>query len=300
MFTGNTKWLSEFQDEVGFGVMRDCEFSFAAKIPSDVDKRVVPCGTPEHVALAAQEEGVVGVITTEACQADVPKHLGLAISEVPVDTCNKLHETLVLIEGFQWEDFETMVHPEAIVHPTATIAEKNVVIGKGTTIGPNSVVFERSIIGEDSHIGESVVVGLDALEITSLGGKRRVLKQAGGVKIGNNVTILAKTTVVRATFGGFTELEDEAIVDVLVHIAHDCKIKKRATLVACSEISGRCVIGEDAYIGPNACLRNGITVGNNSKVTMGAVVTRDVPKDTMVSGNFAVEHSKWLNFVKEL
>jgi UDP-3-O-[3-hydroxymyristoyl] glucosamine N-acyltransferase len=280
--------------------VRDCEISYAAKVPSLLADRLVPCSALEHIEHAKTLTGISGIVTTVELAPSVPDVLGLAISDKPVNACVIVHESLCRIADFFWDTFATRIDETAQIHPTATIAPKNVVIGPGTIVGPNSVINEYTLIGSNCNIGESVVVGLDALEITSLGGPRRVMKQAGGVSIEDNVTILSKVTVVRATFGGFTKIGSETIIDTFVHVAHDCQIGKRVTLVACCEISGRCELGDDSYVGPNACLRNGISLGEKSRVNMGAVVTRDVAPNAIVSGNFAVDHGKWLNFVKGL
>ena len=43
-------------------------------------------------------------------------------------------------------------------------------------------------------------------------------------------------------------------------------------------------IGENVWIGSNATILPGVTIGDNSVVGAGAVVTKDVPKDTVVAG----------------
>lgn len=44
-------------------------------------------------------------------------------------------------------------------------------------------------------------------------------------------------------------------------------------------------IGNDVWIGKNAMLRAGITVGNGAVIGMGSVVTKDVPPYAIVAGN---------------
>ncbi|WP_338448656.1 sugar O-acetyltransferase [Niallia oryzisoli] len=43
-------------------------------------------------------------------------------------------------------------------------------------------------------------------------------------------------------------------------------------------------IGENVWIGSNATILPGVTIGDNSVVAAGAVVTKDVPKNTVVAG----------------
>lgn len=279
-------------------VMRDCSFSYVGKIPTNLNSRIVPAVTAKHIEDAAKYAGIAGIITKPELESLVPRHIGLALADDPVIAALHLHEKLCAIEGFQWEHFDSRIHPTAKIHASAVIAERDVVIGQNAVVGPTSVVLERTILEESSRLGVGVVAGLDAFEIFDGVSPRRILTQAGGVWLEPGATVLAHCTLVRATFGGFTRLARGAMVDVLIHVAHDVIIGENATIVACAEISGRCEIGEGAYVGPNACIRNGVNVGRNATVSMGSVVTRDVPDDTTVTGNFAVEHDKWLNFMR--
>lgn len=300
MFTGNTINLGAVLSGLDVELKRDADFSYIGKIPSNLPRRVVPASTPRHIEEAAALEGIVGLIVNAEHEKLVPKSLALVVAEDPVAASLRIHERLCAIEGFLWESFDTRIHSSAVIHPSAVIAERDVQIGPETKVGPNSVVLERSILDGGVQVGIGVVVGLDAFEIFETANPRRILKQAGGVWLEQGATVLAKSTIVRATFGGFTRIARGAMLDVLIHVAHDVIIGENATIVACAEISGRCEIGDGAYVGPNACMRNGIKVGKNATVSMGSVVTRDVSDDMTVTGNFAVPHQDWLNFVKTL
>ncbi|WP_419183019.1 hypothetical protein [Pseudomonas guariconensis] len=64
-------------------------------------------------------------------------------------------------------------------------------------------------------------------------------------------------------------------------------------------LSGRVSLGNDVYIGPNATVSNGITIGDRSTVSIGSVVVFDTPSDTRTTGNFAMDHKEFMrNFVK--
>lgn len=43
-------------------------------------------------------------------------------------------------------------------------------------------------------------------------------------------------------------------------------------------------IGKNVWIGANATVTAGVTIGDNAVVAAGAVVTKDVPADTVVGG----------------
>ena len=44
-------------------------------------------------------------------------------------------------------------------------------------------------------------------------------------------------------------------------------------------------VGDDVWIGGNAVICPGVTIGNRCIIAAGAVVVKDVPDDTMVGGN---------------
>ena len=44
-------------------------------------------------------------------------------------------------------------------------------------------------------------------------------------------------------------------------------------------------IGNNVWIGMNAIVLKGVTIGENSIIAAGAVVTKDVPPNTVVAGN---------------
>ena len=44
------------------------------------------------------------------------------------------------------------------------------------------------------------------------------------------------------------------------------------------------VLGKNVWVGSNATILQGVTVGDNAIIAAGAVVTKDVPADTIVGG----------------
>lgn len=82
----------------------------------------------------------------------------------------------------------------------------------------------------------------------------------GGITIGDNVLIGHQV--------------------VLASLNHDMRPKYRENLYP-----GEIIIKDDAWIGSNATVIKGITIGEGSVVAAGSVVTKNVPPYTIVGGN---------------
>lgn len=67
-------------------------------------------------------------------------------------------------------------------------------------------------------------------------------------------------------------------------ITHDDVIEDFATLAAGVALGGSVRIGEAAYIGMNASIRQSVRIGAASTVGMGAVVLQDVPEEQTWAG----------------
>lgn len=52
------------------------------------------------------------------------------------------------------------------------------------------------------------------------------------------------------------------------------------------------IIGDNTYIGPNVCIVEDVIIGNNVTIGAGSVVTKNIPSNATVAGNYA----KVLNF----
>lgn len=53
-------------------------------------------------------------------------------------------------------------------------------------------------------------------------------------------------------------------------------------------VTARVKIGDNVWIGMNATILKGVTIGENAVVAAGSVVTRDVPSNMVVAGNPAI------------
>lgn len=126
-------------------------------------------------------------------------------------------------------------------------------------------------------------------------------------RIGKNVKIWHF-----AYIGDNTEIGNNVKIGSLAHVDYDVKIGENTMIEGMVYIPPLSRIGKNVFIGPAAALTNdpyptskkligitiqdgaiigsravikaGVTIGKNSVVAMGAVVTKDVPSDTVVVG----------------
>jgi sugar O-acyltransferase (sialic acid O-acetyltransferase NeuD family) len=104
-------------------------------------------------------------------------------------------------------------------------------------------------------------------------------------EIGEGAVLCAGTIITsNARIGRFFQMNLQS------YIAHDCVIGDYVTFAPGVKCNGRVVIGDGAYIGTGAILRNGapgapLRIGRGAVIGMGAVVTKDVPAGETWVGN---------------
>ena len=103
----------------------------------------------------------------------------------------------------------------------------------------------------------------------------------GDVIIGDHTRIgLHNTIIGPVTIGHHVNLAQCITVTALNHNFEDKIQRIDAQGVSTKSI----VIGDDIWIGANAVVLPGVSIGNHSVVAAGAVVTKDVPPHTLVAG----------------
>ena len=146
-----------------------------------------------------------------------------------------------------------------------SIIRSHTVIYSGNRIGSHFNTGHNTVIREGNSIGDRVSIGSNTtLEI--------------GNKIGNNVKIHSNCII-----GEFVIIEDYAWIGpsvITLATLHppcpkyeECAKKDPIT------------IKKNAKIGGNVTLTPGITIGENSLIGAGAVVTRDIPPNSVAVGN---------------
>ncbi len=143
-------------------------------------------------------------------------------------------------------------------HGTCEIMAINY-IAETAEIGKNVKIWHFAYVGDDTKIGDDVKIGSLA-------------------HIDYNVEI-----------GKNTRIEGQAYIPPLSRIGEGVFIGPAAVLTndpypTCKKMIG-VTIRDNAIIGARAVIKAGVTIGENSVVAMGSVVTRDVPENTVVMGS---------------
>ena len=103
----------------------------------------------------------------------------------------------------------------------------------------------------------------------------------GDVIIGDYTRIgLHNTVIGPVTIGSHVNLAQGITVTALNHNFEDCGRRIDEQGVSTRPVT----IGDDVWIGTNAVVLPGVTIGSHCVVAAGAVVTKDVPDHTLVGG----------------
>ena len=103
----------------------------------------------------------------------------------------------------------------------------------------------------------------------------------GDVVIGDHTRIGIHNTIIGpVTIGNHVNLAQGITVTALNHNFDDSDKRIDEQGVSTSQV----VIGDDVWIGANAVVLPGVTIGTHCIVAAGAVVTKDVPSHSLVAG----------------
>lgn len=185
-----------------------------------------------------------------------------------------------------------------IVDPTSTLIEADVVIGQDTMVLPGSILQGQTQIGQhttigphtqivDSMIGNhcrvtySVVEAArmeDHAEIGPFGHLRKGAHLGEGVHMGNFGEVKNSYLAPGVKMGHFSYIGDSQVAE---------NVNIGAGTITCNYDGvqkNRTVIEQDAFIGSGTLLVAPVQIGAGATTGAGAVVTKDVPAQTLVYG----------------
>ncbi len=193
-----------------------------------------------------------------------------------------------------------------IINPDVTYIDPEVEIGQDTVIQPNTHLIGKTVIGEDCEIGpdttvESSVVGAgvrlvrsvlefavveDGVTMGPFCHLREGAHLAEGVHLGNFAEVKESYLGPHTKMGHFSYIGNARI---------GANVNIGAGTITCNYDGTKknpTEIGNDVFIGSDTMLVAPVKIGDRSITGAGAVVTRDVPADTLVIGVPAKEKRK--------
>lgn len=170
------------------------------------------------------------------------------------------------------------------IMPGAYVGE-NVRIGDNVYIGAGVKLVGDISIGNNVVIRENSVLGADGLSTDrDEDGKAATMPQFGEIILEEDVQIGANTVIARGAIDE-TVIRRGSKIDNSCFISHNVHIGEDSFIVGETIMFGSSELGDKAFISGNATIRNGIKIGSNVTVGMGAVVVKDVEDGRVVKGN---------------
>jgi bifunctional UDP-N-acetylglucosamine pyrophosphorylase/glucosamine-1-phosphate N-acetyltransferase len=191
-----------------------------------------------------------------------------------------------------------MLNGVSIMDPASTYIEAGVQIGKDTVIMPNTYIHGNTIIGERNTIGPNTII-----HDTTIGNGCRVLASVlesavieDGVDIGPFARLRKGAHLKNHVhMGNFGEVKDSTLHEG-VKMGHFSYIGN-ANIGAHTNIGAGTItanydgekkhttdIGEGVFIGSDTMLVAPLKIGDGARTGAGAIVTKNVPDDTLVVG----------------
>lgn len=254
---------------------------------SEHDKVLSYVTSENYIGIVKNNKAVVAVVVSQNC-LEIYKKEEIELTYI---VCQDAEKTFYDIHDFLYEKtdfydkfcFPTTIGADCNIAPTAII-EEGVKIGNRVVIGHNSVIKHGTVIGDDCVIGCNSTIGSEGFQILRIQNVNRKVVHCGRVVLGDKVYIGDNTDVCNSLFEGSTKVGTNAKVDNLVHIAHNVVVGDNAVITAGTILCGSSIVENNAWIGVNSSVLNRVRVGDDSKIGIGSVVTRDIPENALAYG----------------
>lgn len=187
------------------------------------------------------------------------------------------------VQEKRWNNLKGTKGANNTISPSAIIHE-NVSMGSNCTIMDNVVILPNTMIGNNVTIKPNTTIGGDGFEVKIINGKRTLLPHVGGVYIGDDVNIGSSNCIDKDLFGSWTIVHSGSMTDNLVHIAHGNVIGRNCSITAGCIFSGSVTLSNDVWMAPNSSIINGVSIGSNSFIGLGSVVTKSFEENTLIYG----------------
>ena len=288
--------------DLNFGkVEKDGEFNWLGLTAEDYEgKKVLTFLNDEkYYKEIENNKSITCIVTTDEVAQKIEKDkYGIIISNNPRKDFFELHNKLVK-EDFYFTKRDNQISEKAYISEKANIGKYNIIIEDNIIIEAGVTIYENVTIRRGTTIKSGTILGADGFQYVRDREEIIKVEPAGELEIAENVVIHNNSVIDKGIFGK-TFIGENTKIYNLVHVAHDSKIGKNVFLTAGVIVCGRVKIGDNSYLGPNCTIKNGLFLDKNSKVSMGAVVTKNVKDNEVVTGNFAIPHEQFIKNLKKI
>jgi len=186
----------------------------------------------------------------------------------------------------------SVIGARTILHPGVHIAE-DCVVGEDCEFYPGVALYRRSVVGARVRLHANTVVGSDGFGYATVDGIQMKVPQAGWVDIEDDVEIGSNTSIDRGALGP-TRIRRGAKLDNQCQIAHNVQVGEHCLIAAQAGISGSTILGDHVTFGGKVGTAGHLHLGRGSVCAGNAMVAKDLPEGSFVSGYLARPHREWL------
>lgn len=298
-------YLSEFIDYLDIKILNDGEFNVLGYVDTNIDNKVLTYITSEqYINNVIKNINITCVVCNEKIADKInKKKLGIIVSDSPKKTIFEIHNILSERKEYIGDIFTTTIGKNCIISDSVVISKDNVVIGNNVTIEENVIIRKNVTIKDNVIIRTGTIIGGKGFSFTKdENGNNFGVKDLGNIIIEKNVELFEYVLVTTGIFPWETTyIGEHTKVDSKCNIAHGTSIGCNCLLAAFSKCSGNCTVGDNTWLGVGATISNRVKVNDNARISLESVVVQNVKKNETVTGNFAINHDKFIaNMVRKL
>ncbi len=281
--------LSDF--DFGIKIMLDSEFETLGYVDSGIEQTLAYCDNISYLLKADKNKHINCIITTEDLAKQIKNTKGIAISPDPRVLFYKIHHWFFENNKYQVR-YKHGIGENCNIHSSAIVSTFSK-IGNNVSIGENVVIKDHVVIDDNTTIDSGAIIGCDGLLYFKDGPNIVYVKHAGGVQIGKSATILSNAIIAKSIHNScFTTIGNNSIVGITTNIGHEAQIENNCVIAGNCVIARKARICEGAWIGPSSVIREHVIIGRNAQVKLGSIVIKSIGANQIVSGNFAVGHTR--------
>ena len=237
------------------------------------------------VALAVAEGGRAASVTIEDEDEVIGINNRVQLAEAEAALRRRINTRWMLAGVTLLDPASTYIEPGAELGPDTVVLPNThisgrTVVGAECVLGPNTILRDTTL-GDRCRVECSVLEGAWLAEDVSVGPFAHLRSGARlerGVHMGNFGEVKNSTLGPGVKMGHFSYVGDATL---------GSEVNVGAGTITCNFDGVRknpTVIGEGAFIGSDTLLVAPVTVGAGARTGAGAVVTKDVPPDTLAVG----------------